>query len=164
MKVARDDFAAADKDWALRYTNVARELDFQIDTPFGIEAGDDLKTVWTLSCGEFALRGSREMVPVRSARVVMEVINHCHGKMKDELEGLIDNRPRATMPEGKAVIDLSYRRLDTSTGPMTRCAASSSSAPWPFAARRGPRATGAPSSASGRRSTGCRTGEILRDP
>lgn len=111
-KAARDDFATADKDWALRYTNVARELDFQIDTPFGIEAGEDLKSVWTLTCGEFALRGSRETVPVRSARVVMEVINHCHGKMKDELEGLVDNRPRAATPEGKAIIDLSYRRLD----------------------------------------------------
>lgn len=111
-KSAREGFEASDKDWALRYTNVARELDFQIDTPFGIEAGEEIRKVYTLSCEEFALRGTPESVGLRSARVVMEVINHCHGRMKDELEGLIDARAKVATPEGRALIDLSYRRLD----------------------------------------------------
>ena len=34
------EFAAADKDWAIRYTSVARDVAFYVDTPFAIDAKD----------------------------------------------------------------------------------------------------------------------------
>jgi len=37
-KAANDEFAASDKDWAIRYTSVARDVAFYVDTPFAIEA------------------------------------------------------------------------------------------------------------------------------
>ena len=118
-KVARDAFDAADRDWALRYTNIAREIDFYIDTPFGIEAGETMARVWTLSCTEFALRNGPgrsdkdiALLDATSARVVLEVINHCQGRMKDEIDAMIDTRDTASDAQRKALTDLSYRRLD----------------------------------------------------
>jgi hypothetical protein len=112
-KLAKDGFDAADRDWALRYTNIAREIDFYIDTPFGIEAGDTLTRVWNLSCADYAFSGDASMrVEPKSARVVLEIINHCHGRMKDEVDGMIDKRASATPAERQALTDLSYRRLD----------------------------------------------------
>jgi hypothetical protein len=113
-KIAKDGFDATDKDWALRYTNVAREIEFYVDTPFGIEAGAALGKVWALTCADFALAptASGSIISATSARVVLEIVNHCHGKMKDELEGLIDKRAAMPAPERTALIGLSFRRLD----------------------------------------------------
>ena len=119
-KAARDAFEQADKNWALRYTNVSREVEFHVDTPFGIASEPMIERVWTLPCDDFALRQTAQAQPgekdapvvtAASARVVLAVINHCHGKMKDELEGQIDNRD-ADAGARKALVDLSYRRLD----------------------------------------------------
>jgi hypothetical protein len=122
-KLVKDAFETSDRDWALRFTNIAREIDFYIDTPFGVEAGEKLSKVWELSCADYALKGATEKATVgkstavtpidsSSARVVLEIINHCHGRMKDELEGLIDKRATANLSERKALTDLSFRRLD----------------------------------------------------
>lgn len=112
-KAVKDAFDTSDRDWALRFTNIAREIDFYIDTPFGVEAGDKLSKVWELSCADYALQGTpNTRIDPSSARVVLEIINHCHGRMKDELEGLIDKRATATPTERKTLTDLSFRRLD----------------------------------------------------
>jgi hypothetical protein len=100
---------------------VAREIEFYVDTPFGIEAGAALDKVWALTCADFALSHSTgnsapstggSAISATSARVVLEIVNHCHGKMKDELEGLIDKRATMPAPERTALIGLSFRRLD----------------------------------------------------
>lgn len=112
----RTAFDAADREWALRYTNVAREIEFFVDTPFGIEPGEMLKPVWGLSCDVYALRGAPgSAIDTRSARVVLEVINHCHGITKDELEKLADARGDAAQPAkaaDPAVTVVLYRRLE----------------------------------------------------
>jgi hypothetical protein len=112
-KAAKDGFDAADRDWSLRYTNVAREIEFYIDTPFGVEGSATLGKVWLLGCADFALDSTAQnAISTQSGRVVLEVLNHCHGRMKDELEVLIDKRTIAPSAERKALTDLSYRRLD----------------------------------------------------
>jgi hypothetical protein len=112
-KAIKDAFDVSDRDWALRFTNIAREIDFYIDTPFGVEAGEKLSKVWELSCADYAFKSTTTApIDASSARVVLEVINHCHGRMKDELEGLIDKRASTNATERKALTDLSYRRLD----------------------------------------------------
>lgn len=118
-KSVKDAFDQADRDWALRYTNVSREVEFHVDTPFGIDAGPMLDKVWTLACTDYALRPAGAAVPkeapqvtASSARVVLAVINHCHGKMKDELDALIDTRETAIAEARKALADTSFKRLD----------------------------------------------------
>ncbi|MGL4438665.1 MAG: hypothetical protein ACRCUE_05280 [Bosea sp. (in: a-proteobacteria)] len=112
----RTVFENADRDWALRYTNVSREIEFFVDTPFGIEPGEMLKPVWGLSCDAYALRGTPgSAIDSRSARVVLEVINHCHGITKDELEKLADARgdgAQPAKPADAAVTVTLYRRLE----------------------------------------------------
>jgi hypothetical protein len=112
-KSARDAFDVADREWALKYTNIAREIDFYIDTPFGIDARDAMQKVWQLTCADYAFQGSGAgTLDNSSARVVLEVINHCHGRMKDEIESLIDKKDGPQTQARAALIALSYRRLD----------------------------------------------------
>ncbi len=109
-------FDAADRDWALKYTNVAREIEFFVDTPFGIESSEMMKRVWGLACDSYALRGTPgSAIDSRSARVVLEVVNHCHGITKDELEKLADARADdklpVKLPDPKVIATL-YGRLE----------------------------------------------------
>jgi hypothetical protein len=113
---ARQTFDAADRDWALRYTNVARDIEFFVDTPFGIDPSEPIKRVWGLNCDTYALRGAPgATVDSRSARVILEVINHCHGITKDELEKPVDargdDRHVVPAPDPK-VLAMAYRRLE----------------------------------------------------
>lgn len=122
LKALRETFETADRDWSLRYTNVAREVDFYIDTPFDIDIGDNLTRVWGLSCSDFALeRRDSEAIDARSARAVLEIINHCHGRTKDELEPLIYRTAGAI--DRPAAIATAYRRLDHlyRTNEVLRC-------------------------------------------
>jgi hypothetical protein len=121
-KAAKDAFDTADRDWALRYTSIAREIDFYIDTPFGIDTRESLARVWQLTCADYAFQGSGAL-GVSSGRVALEVVNHCQGKMKDELEGLIEKRAEPDSPARAEVIAASYRRLDHlfRTNDVLRC-------------------------------------------
>lgn len=124
MKPIREAFDAADRDWALRYTNVAREVEFHIDTPFGVQSANDLGKVWNLTCADYALApGESQSIDSRSARAVFEVINHCQGRTKDELEALLLKPEAATPDMRKSQIDLSFRRLDHlyRTNDVLRC-------------------------------------------
>ena len=68
-KDARAEFSASDKDWAVHYTSVARDVAFYVDTPFTVEAKDKLKLIWPLPCYAYALGGSGGIDP-SSARLV----------------------------------------------------------------------------------------------
>lgn len=124
LKTVREAFDAADRDWALRYTNIAREVDFYIDTPFGINVGDNLNRVWALSCTDFALRNANgPAIDASSARAVLEIVNHCQGVIKTDLETLIYKANEVQAPEKKTIIDMSFRRLDHlyHTNDVLRC-------------------------------------------
>jgi hypothetical protein len=121
---ARDSFVAADREWALKYTNIAREIDFYIDTPFGVESQKLLAPVWAFECGEYAFdANSSSGFDTTSARVVMELINHCHGRTKDDIDRLIETRETVTDADRKAMVELSMRRLDNlyKTNEILRC-------------------------------------------
>lgn len=129
-KAAKDAFEAADKDWALRYTNVARDVEFHVDTPFAIDARDQMNKVWALSCADYAFSWpgttatpTAAPLDATSARIVLEVINHCHGRTKDELEDFIDKRNSASASDRRAVTELSFSRLDHlyKTNDVLRC-------------------------------------------
>jgi hypothetical protein len=121
---ARDGFTTADREWALKYTNIAREIDFYIDTPFGVESQKLLAPVWVFECGDYAFDASSASgFDTTSARVVMELINHCHGRTKDDIDRLIETRDTVTDADRKVVVDLSMRRLDHlyKTNEILRC-------------------------------------------
>lgn len=129
-KAAKDNFEATDRDWALRYTNVARDVEFHVDTPFAIDSRDEMNKVWALSCADYAFTKptttatpSSAPLDIASARIILEVINHCHGRMKDELDDFADKRSNASASERKALTELSYRRLDHlyRTNEVLRC-------------------------------------------
>ena len=65
-KDARAEFSASDKDWAVHYTSVARDVAFYVDTPFTVEAKDKMKPVWPLPCNAYALGGSGGIDPSRA--------------------------------------------------------------------------------------------------
>jgi hypothetical protein len=111
-KDALGDFQSADRQWALHYANAARDVEFYVDAPFGVDAAADLKAIWSAECDTPA---GAALAQARSARAVLELVNHCQQKLKTALEPLVEPAPGATAPEGaarKALIDQSYRRLD----------------------------------------------------
>jgi hypothetical protein len=125
---ARAEFAAADKDWAIRYTNVARDVAFYVDTPFGVDYRDKLKLVPPLACAKFELGPTAGAgLDATSARIALEVINHCNGLTKDDLDNAMGaDQPAAPRPDPaakKALVDAAYLRLDAlyRTNEAMRC-------------------------------------------
>ena len=125
-KDARAEFAASDKDWAVHYTSVARDVAFYVDTPFAVEAKDKMKLVWPLPCNAYALGGPAGIDP-SSARLVLEVVNHCAGLVKDEIDKTVDAEagtpPKLDAAARKAFADPAYARLDAiyKTNEALRC-------------------------------------------
>jgi hypothetical protein len=125
-KDARAEFAAADKDWAVHFTSVARDVAFYVDTPFSVEAKDKMKLVWPLPCNAYTLGGSGVIDP-SSARLVLEVVNHCAGLVKDEIDKTVDPEagaaPKLDAASRKAFADLAYLQLDAiyKTNEALRC-------------------------------------------
>jgi hypothetical protein len=127
-KGARDEFAAADKQWAIQYTSVARDVAFYVDTPFAIEATDKLKLVWPLPCTAYALSNSGGAgLDSSSARLVLEIVNHCAGLVKDDIDKLVDveagSTPKLDAAARKAFADPAYAKLDAlyKTNEALRC-------------------------------------------
>jgi hypothetical protein len=115
-KGAREGFAAADRDWGLRYTNVAREIEFYVDTPFGIDPNAKLGAVWNLTCTDYALKNfGANGVDARSARAIIEIVNHCQGRVKNAIDAICDAATDVTAaapPVEKPFIDTIYAQLD----------------------------------------------------
>jgi hypothetical protein len=127
-KAARDEYAAADKDWAIRYTSVARDIAFYVDTPFGFETKDKLSLVWPLPCTKFALgEAGGAGLDASTARVVLEVINHCTGLVSAEIDKTVDAAsgapPKLDAATRKTFADSAYPKLDAiyKTNEALRC-------------------------------------------
>ena len=126
-KAAREEFMAADKDWAIRYTSVARDIAFYVDNPFAVDWKEDMKLVWPLTCSSYPFGADGLSMASPSARIVVEVVNHCAGLVKDEIDKLIDatgdEPPKLAAAERKAFADSAYRRLDAiyRTNEALRC-------------------------------------------
>jgi hypothetical protein len=127
-KAARDEYAAADKEWAIHYTSVARDVSFYVDTPFGFETKDKLSRVWPLPCSKFELgEGAGAGLDASTARVVLEVINHCAGVVSDEINKAVDVGAGAPQKldaaARKAFADSAYPKLDAvyKTNEALRC-------------------------------------------
>lgn len=108
----RSEFEAADREWALHYPNVARDVEFYIDGPFGVDGSTDLNKVWTYVCEGGT---TRAIVETKSARVLLELINHCQDQLKSSLQALVDppaSGARLDATQRKASVDLAYRKLD----------------------------------------------------
>jgi hypothetical protein len=126
-KAARDEFTASDKEWAIRYTSVARDIAFYVDNPFAVDWKEDMKLVWPLPCTNYPFGGSGLPIERPSARIVLEVVNHCAGLVKDDIDKIVDansDEPvKISAAERKAFADAAYRRLDAiyRTNETLRC-------------------------------------------
>ena len=107
---ARAGFDNADREWALHYSNATRDVEFNVDAPFGVTTAD-LAKVWPVDCAKIA-----QVFPFEttSTRVLLEVVNHCHGQLKAVIDPLIVGGAdaRALTKANKEKIDDAYRRLD----------------------------------------------------
>jgi hypothetical protein len=124
---AVDAFAQADRDWALRFTNVAREIEFYVDAPFAVDPTPSMPQVYALTCDSdpFA-SGAGAKLDARSARLAIEVVNHCQARVKDVMQPLIDDREAGRPVEGVArtsAVNLAFRTLDHvyRTNELLRC-------------------------------------------
>src|ERR1700722_17491031 len=105
---------------------VARDVAFYVDTPLAVQAKDKMKLVWPLPCNAYALDGSGGIDP-SSARLVLEVVNHCAGLVKNEIDKTVDPEsgtpPKLDAAARKAFADPAYARLDAiyKTNEALRC-------------------------------------------
>ena len=89
-----------------------------------------MKLVWPLPCNatRSAIWRHRPL-----ARLVLEVVNHCAGLVKNEIEKAVDAEagtpPKLDAAARKAFADPAYVKLDAITRPTRRCAASFLRAP-----------------------------------
>ena len=116
-RAGREEFTVADKEWAIRYTNVARDVAFYVDTPFGIDARDKMSLVWPMACtGQLVGEGQGAALVTNSARVTLEVINHCDGVIKSDLDVLTVSSEAAAPVLGaedrKRFAETAFARLD----------------------------------------------------
>lgn len=111
---AADAFAQADRDWALRFTNVAREIEFYVDAPFAVDPTQSLSSVYALTCDVDPWRSGAGL-DARSARLAIEVVNHCQARVKEAMQPLIDDRESGRPIDGVArtgAVNLAFRALD----------------------------------------------------
>ena len=127
-KGARDEFSSAERDWAIRYTNVARDVAFYVDTPFGLDYREQVKLVWPFGCDGYAYgAGGLAGLDGASARVTLELVNHCNALTKDALEKAVDTQtgapPSLDTAARKTLVSQAYQRLDAiyRTNEALRC-------------------------------------------
>jgi hypothetical protein len=116
-KAARDGLLSVNDKWELRHANLSAEVEFYVDSPFGIRGSDKLDPIWELKCITFPLGDDKgQGADPSSARVLLEVSAHCQGLIKDEIEGPIADRDAGKIGVAqkpiKEIIDRSYLRLD----------------------------------------------------
>jgi hypothetical protein len=126
-KAAREEYAAAEKDWAIRYTSVARDVAFYVDTPFGIDSKEMMKQVWPLACTTYSVGTGGFQIETMPARVILEIVNHCAGLVKDEIDGMADptgaTPPKLDAAARKARAGAAFAKLDAiyRTNETLRC-------------------------------------------
>jgi hypothetical protein len=128
----RKAFAVVDQDWALKFTKIESDIQFYVDETFPIgvnaeAAQRDIDLIPSMSCTKMdADEKARALLVTSSARVVMEIVNHCLGDAKNDLDGAMalkanvaDDSPRPTPRSGAR-----FKRWKWSIGPTPPCAAS----------------------------------------
>jgi hypothetical protein len=84
-RAASEAFRLSDRDWALKFTNVAREIEFYVDTPFAVAPPTHLEAVYRADCASDPYAGFGGALDPRSARLALEIVNHCQAIVRDGL-------------------------------------------------------------------------------
>jgi hypothetical protein len=111
-KAVRKEFVDEDQEWSIGFTKAALNVIEAADLPFEIDARDKLKAVWTLNCRGNPLAGG---VPENSALAALQVVNHCTGLVKKDIDarsGFDARDPLKLAPaERDAFLKLEFERL-----------------------------------------------------
>jgi hypothetical protein len=109
-KAAMDSFLSINHEWELGYANVDAAVQFNVDRPFGVDAKQWPKTLWTLQCKTFPF-GSEAGGGVKpdSTRTILKVIDHCHDLVKTNIYDL--DKTSLDQTTRKRLIEESYLRL-----------------------------------------------------
>jgi cell division protein FtsL len=86
LEAARDSYSSVKNNWDLHYPNLAAEIKFNFDDPFGIDMVNK-EPIWSLSCTTYTLGGNDNAgVDTSSANAVLEVVNHCQDLANQDIE------------------------------------------------------------------------------
>jgi hypothetical protein len=89
----RKAYVGVDQDWALKFTKIESDIQFYIDETFPIgvsaeAAQRDIDLVPSMTCAKMdSDEKAHALLGTSSARVVMEIVNHCLGEAKNDLDG-----------------------------------------------------------------------------
>jgi hypothetical protein len=109
---ARAEFIEADRNWATRFGDSAFQVFMAADLPFRIDVRGKLDPVWSLTCHGNPFVGG---VPTGSALAALQVVNHCFGLIKDDIDKYsgfnAEQPPKLTDEDRKTFVDRQYDRL-----------------------------------------------------
>ena len=109
LSTATANFLSVNHQWELGYADVDVKVQFDVDRPFGIDAKLP-KALWELPCTTFPFGGETGgTVEPGSAHIILNVINYCHGGVKD----IVSKVDKASLDQTsrKKLIDEAYIRL-----------------------------------------------------
>ena len=92
LEAARKLYFEADRDWAINFTRIESNIQFNVDDVFTVGTSPDeenstMKKVWGMPCTKIERDGEWDEVYRKSSgRVMMEVVNHCLGVAKTNLD------------------------------------------------------------------------------
>jgi hypothetical protein len=111
-KAARAEFIEEDRNWATKFEQATFAVFMAADLPFGIDVRRKLDPVWSMTCHGDPFAGG---APKGSALAALQVVNHCFGLVKDEIDKYsgfdAEQPPKLTDEERKTFIDRQYDRL-----------------------------------------------------
>jgi hypothetical protein len=98
-KAAWDDYSSVAVEWELNQNNLAWQIEYYVDAPFGLDRGEKIAPVYKLDCLTYTLAGG-DRPDASVAGILLEVSNHCHALIIDDLKTVI-----AAKNAGKSIGD-----------------------------------------------------------
>jgi hypothetical protein len=111
--VDRDDLVARfyeiDARWNSARNGLEGAMQFDVDAPFGVAVNDPIVEVAKLDCAADPLADAKSISEQPSARVLLEISDHCMFDLKNELDAIVADNEATGDWKG---LDTRHARLD----------------------------------------------------
>ncbi len=113
LKNAQDSFSEANRKWELAHNNLSAAFEITVDSPFSVDGADKIRRVPTLDCKDYDLSGGHNVGtnPI-SARVLLEISDHCITEIKNDLEKTAGASQSIRKPIPSADFEVYQARID----------------------------------------------------